>query len=122
MLRIKTKDPKALLKKFDDAIAQKISPKIDTWRKVASGAHKDKYTHTSADQKDLAFLEASVVDDDKADIHEVRFRVTFPAPAPKNAEYIYSYYHGHMLETIFSHFNNDITEVVASPYVKTKAK
>ncbi len=115
MLKIKTSNPQALLKKFEDAIAGKIKPEITTWRKVASGDHKGKFTHTSSEQKDLAFLEVTVVDDDKT--KELRFRVTYPDPAPENRPFTYSYYHGHMLVTILSHFNSDVITVVATPYV-----
>lgn len=64
MLTFKTSASAALLEKFEDAIAGKGDLKeVDTWVKVSSGPHAEKFTHTSERHKDKAYMTAKVRED-----------------------------------------------------------
>ncbi len=96
-----TAAPAALLKAFDDRIAQtEAKGKITTWQKSPDGKF---YTHKAEDWKAKAWFQATV--------DQGRLRFNIIRPKDKNvAVEVYGYYHGHLIETFLNHFDRDFSE------------
>ena len=95
-----TANPKKLLNDFDARIAQhEASGKITTWERDKDGD----YTHKSDNWAKKAWFRPVVGLD----------RLTFNIIKPKNVNNItspvYSYYHGHLLETFLNHFDTQFS-------------
>ena len=104
---LSTLDASGLLKKFDAAI-NKIEQKgkITTWEIHPDGKH---YTHKASEWKSKAFLRAVVEN------NQLKFNIV----APKNgtvSSLVYAYYHGHLIETFLSHFDNCFVNAMSSSY------
>lgn len=94
-IRFYTKSPVSLLKAFDERIAQtEKEGSITTWEKN----HQNYYTHKSERWGKKAYLKARTDVDGK-----LIFNVVPPVGKRVDPE-IYSYYHGHLIETFLNHF------------------
>lgn len=95
-----TDKPKTLLRKFDDAIHQdEPKGKITTWEASDDGKY---YTHTADRWAKKAWFKPVTSEG----------RLTFNIIKPKNRNVtspVYSYYHGHLIETFLNHFDKDFT-------------
>lgn len=100
-----TSNPKALLKAFDERIAQaEPKGKITTWEKLADGVH---YTHKATEWRYQAFFKPSVENG----------RLIFHIIKPQDSDIstvAYAYYHGHLTETFLNHFDLQFSDGVAS--------
>lgn len=96
-------DPAALLKCFDDRIAQ-TEPKsqIATWQKK-----NGYYTHSADRWAGKAWLTASTAKG------VLRFNIV-PSKEATLTTVAYAYYHGHLIETFLSHFDTMFTDAHAS--------
>jgi hypothetical protein len=102
---LKTNDPRALLKAFDSHIAQTgTEGKITTWERHADGIQ---YTHRAVDWADKAFFKAAI------DAGHLRFNIVRPKRTIMDTA-VYSYYHGHLIETFIKHFPDMFTFSFAS--------
>ncbi len=100
-----TSDPKALLKAFDQRIAQtEPKGKITTWEKLDDGIH---YTHKAKEWSRKAFFKPSVEDG------QLIFSIIKPKSENISTQ-VYAYYHGHLTETFLNHFDRQFTDGVAS--------
>lgn len=96
-------DPSALLKSFNDRIAQAAAEgKITAWIKKG-----DYYTHRADRWSGKAWLKASTVQG------ALRFNIV-PSQGEKLASADYAYYHGHLIETFLNHFDEKFTDARAS--------
>jgi hypothetical protein len=91
--------PRQLLTAFDAAIALGNNKGgIVTWKKLQSGH----YTHTSAQWSGLAFFQPVISAN----------RLTFNIIKPQGqtvSTLAFGYYHGHIIETMLSHFDQQFT-------------
>ena len=95
-----TTDAKGLLAKFDSAIRQKEAKgKITTWEPSDDGKY---YTHKAADWNKKAWFRPHV------DAKFLRFNIIKPKSS-KVGKLTYAYYHGHLIETILNHFDDNFT-------------
>jgi hypothetical protein len=103
-----TEQGSALLKKFNDRIAQRDPKgKITTWERSDDGEY---YTHKASEWKAEAWFKATV------DAKRLRFNII--KPKNKNvSSSAYAYYHGHLIETFLNHFDKDFSsgEATALP-------
>ncbi len=100
--------PQALLKAFDAAIAKGHSTGgITTWKKLGNGS----YTHTSANWGGKAMMKPDTTDESRL-VFNIR-----KVPLININQSVYSYYHGHMIETFLNHFASsfDFGVATASP-------
>jgi hypothetical protein len=96
MLTFPTSRPQALLNSFTNAIA---ADDITTWTKDSDGD----FSHKSTQWKNRAWLRPEVV----AEI-SLRFTIIF-GENEQERRAVYSFYHGHMIETFINHFFKDFT-------------
>jgi hypothetical protein len=100
-----TSTARALLIKFDSEINQKEpTGKIRTWEKHPDGVH---YTHKASEWKNKAFFRPTIESN----------QLTFNIVAPKDeivTSLVYAYYHGHLIETFLTHFDQDFKNSTAS--------
>lgn len=100
-----TSNAGALLKAFDDRIAQTESKgKITTWGKSDDGKY---YTHKAAEWSKKAWLLPKIETN----------QLTFNIIKPNNmnvTSIVYAYYHGHLIETFLNHFASKFKLGVAS--------
>ena len=91
-----TDAPQALLREFDQRIAQtEPKGKLTTWEKSADGFY---YTHKAVEWRAKAWMKPVVQDR----------QLTFNTIRPQNANVstlVYGYYHGHLTETFLNHFD-----------------
>ncbi|MDF0489225.1 hypothetical protein PX554_13875 [Sphingomonas sp. H39-1-10] len=94
-----TTQPKQLLADFDSAIKiGNAKGGITTWKKLVSGY----YTHTSSQWENEAFFLPAISAN----------RLTFNIVKPNSKSITtvaYAYYHGHIIETMLSHFDKQFT-------------
>lgn len=101
-----TSTPKALLDKFDARIVQTtLKGKIVTWVKDADGD----YTHTSANWNKKAWFRP------KIEAGRLTFDVIKPKGTSPLDSVVYSYYHGHLIQTFLEHFPQDFSLAEATP-------
>lgn len=97
--RFFTKSPAALLKAFDEKIDQKEREgSITTWERN----HQGFYTHKSRWGK-KAYFKANPNFEEK-----LVFNVVPPVGEVVDPE-VYSFYHGHLIETFLNHFSDKFT-------------
>lgn len=102
----------ALLTAFDKAIAAApASGSITTWEKTPTSL----YTHKANDWKKKAFFKPSIETD------RLRFNIIKPENAVVDT-LVYSYYHGHLIETFIKHFDQSFSWARASAKPQTNDK
>jgi len=100
-----TTNAQALLKAFDDRISQvEQKGKILTWEKSNDGKY---YTHKATDWAKKAWLQP------KIETSQLTFSIIHPNNA-NVSKLVYAYYHGHLIETFLSHFDQYFVNGVAS--------
>ncbi|MCA0448001.1 MAG: hypothetical protein LCH54_17425 [Bacteroidetes bacterium] len=91
-----TSNAEALLKAFDERISQKeAKDKITTWEKSSD---KKYYTHKAPEWNKKAWFLP------KVEANQLTFNIIKPSTTNIN-NVVYAYYHGHLIETFLSHFD-----------------
>lgn len=96
-----TSQPKDLLKAFKEGIDK---GKIHTW---AYAKEKDEFYHTDHQTKGLAWFRASI------NGGLLVFNIVKPQ-GQSVSDFVYAYYHGHLIDTFIFHFKNMFTQSIAS--------
>jgi hypothetical protein len=95
-IHFQTNESQSLLEQFEALIAQsEPSGKITTWERSKDGKY---FTHKAPQWRAKAWLRPHVQED----------RLTFNIIKPKNStvkQTVYAYYHGHLVETFLTHFD-----------------
>lgn len=102
MLKFTTNRPQALLNAFDKMIKD---GDVQTWAKDSGGD----FSHKAQQWKNRAWLRPNVISG-----QALEFRILF-AKTETQKRLVYSYYHGHMLETFLNHLWSQYSQAEASP-------
>lgn len=114
-VRFFTNNAKQLLTSFNYKIEQtEQKGKITTWKRSDD---KKYYTHVSENWRGKAWFKASVYDD----------KLVFNIINSQNSsvtDIVYSYYHGHLIETFLNHFDENFSSGLATalPTAQDKLK
>jgi hypothetical protein len=102
MLTFRTTKPQALLNAFNKCIDD---GDVKTWEKDKDGD----FTHKAAQWKNRGWLRPEVVAGTA-----LKFTILFSSKETEK-RLVYSYYHGHMLETFLNHLSASFTGAEATP-------
>jgi hypothetical protein len=102
MLQFNTTRPQALLNAFDKLIKE---GDIATWQKDSDGD----YTHKAAQWKSRAWMRPTVVAGSA-----LQFTILFSKNEAER-RLVYSYYHGHLVESFLNHLYGEFTGFEGSP-------